>query len=86
MRANAVKVLIVLCYTGFALGIFAWHGQVNWGVGLVLALGNMSGAWLGVHLSDREGGARLARGILIAVIVVASAKLLGLVDWLQGLL
>jgi uncharacterized membrane protein YfcA len=79
VRANAVKVLIVLCFTLFALGVFLINGQVRWGVGLILAVGNMLGAWVAAWMAV-ERGATFVRWLLIAVVTVAAVNLLGLFD------
>jgi len=76
VRANAVKVLIILCFTAFALVVFVINGQVRWLIGLILALGNMAGAWVAVHTAA-ERGATFVRGLLIAVVVISAIVLLG---------
>lgn len=76
VKANAVKVFIVLIYTIFTLGIFMFHGQINWLAGLILAAGNMAGAWLGVHLSVK-GGAKYVRYVLILALVIVILNLFG---------
>ena len=55
VRANAIKVFIILIYTTFSLGIFIYHKQVDIAAGLILAAGNMIGAWLGVHFQMKGG-------------------------------
>jgi uncharacterized membrane protein YfcA len=79
VRANAVKVLIVLCFTLFALVVFVLNGQVWWGIGLLLAIGNAGGGWVAAHMAV-ERGAVFIRWLLIAVVAVSAAKLLGLFD------
>lgn len=81
VRANAVKVLIVLCFTVFAMVVFMINGQILWGLGLLLAVGNAGGGWLAAKLAI-ERGAGLVRWFLIAVVIVSAAKLLGLIDLL----
>ena len=76
VRANAVKLLIVLCFTGFALGVFFLNDQVRWSVGLVLAVGNMSGAWVASRMAVKRG-AVFVRWVLIVVVVVSAILLLG---------
>jgi len=85
VRANAVKVLIILCFTALALVVFVMHDQVQWGVGLLLAVGNMFGAWIASRMAVKRG-ANFVRWLLIAVVVVAAAELLGVVDWIVRLL
>ena len=82
VRANAVKVLIILCYTPLALAIFVSRGQVNWSLGLVLALGNMVGAWIAARTAVRRG-AGFVRWLLIGVVAVSAAKLFGLFSLLR---
>jgi uncharacterized protein len=76
VRANAVKVFIVLIYTVFSLGIYFFHGQVDLKAGLFLAAGNMVGAWGGAHFTVR-GGAKYVRYVLIAALVMVILKLFG---------
>jgi uncharacterized membrane protein YfcA len=84
VRANAVKVLIVLCFTIFALGVFVMNQQVVWGVGLILAVGNMLGAWVAARMAVKRG-AVFVRWLLIAVVAVSAAQLLGLFRLVVGL-
>ncbi len=79
VRANAVKVLIVLSFTAFALAVFVINGQVVWFVGLVLSVGNMLGAWVATRVAVKQG-AGFVRWLLIAVVTVSGAQLLGLFD------
>ena len=83
VRANAVKVLIVLVFTVFALAVFVRNDQVNWGVGLVLASGNMLGAWVASRMAV-EKGAVWVRRFLIATVALAAAYMLGLFDWIAA--
>ncbi len=74
VRANALKVLIVLGFTPLALLVFALNGQVNWTLGLILSLGNMMGAWAGARMTVK-GGAVFVRWVLIAVVAASALKL-----------
>lgn len=81
VKANAIKVFIVFLYTPFALTVFILHHQVDYKLGLVLAVGNMLGALVGTRVAVKWG-ARLVRYVLVAALAFASIKLLGLFDWL----
>jgi uncharacterized membrane protein YfcA len=83
VRANAVKIGIVLLFTISALFVFIRNGQVDWTVGLILAVGNMLGAWVAAKIAV-ERGAVWVRRLLIAVVVIAAANLLGLFDLIGG--
>lgn len=77
VRANAVKNLIVMVFTLFALIVFIMNDQVEWLPALVLAVGNMLGAWVAARMAI-DKGAEFIRWILIAVIIVSAFVLLGL--------
>jgi uncharacterized membrane protein YfcA len=79
VKANAIKVFIVLLYTAFALVIFIYNDQVDYKIGLILGFGNMIGAWFGTKFAV-SWGAKYVRYILMGVIIVASIKFLGVFD------
>lgn len=79
VKANAIKVLIVLLYTPFALGIFMYHKQVDYSLGLILAVGNMLGAYIGARVAV-SWGPKFVRIILLLAILGSSLKLLGVFD------
>jgi hypothetical protein len=81
VRANALKVFIVLLYTPFALAIFFMNDQVNWKVGLILALGNMLGAFVASRFAV-SWGAKFVRYILLAVVLISALKLLGVFSFI----
>ena len=74
----------MLCFTIFALGVFVLNRQVVWTVGLILAVGNMLGAWVAARIAVQRGAA-FVRWLLIAVVAVSAAQLLGLFDRLMQL-
>lgn len=84
VRANAFKNFIVLCFTAFALIVFILNDQVNWVLGLVLATGNMLGAWVAARMAVRKG-AVFVRYILIGVIIISALMLLGLENYIRNL-
>jgi len=75
VRGNAAKVVLVLAYTPIALFLFARAGQVDLRVGLVLSIGQMTGAWVAARLAVRKG-ASWVRWILIVAAVIAAARML----------
>lgn len=85
VRANAVKVLIILAFTIFALVVFVVNGQVRWSVGLILAVGNMLGAWVAARMAVKQG-AKFVRWLLIGVLIVSAIVLLGLSDLIARLI
>ncbi|MDA1330086.1 MAG: sulfite exporter TauE/SafE family protein [Chloroflexi bacterium] len=85
VRANAVKIVVILIFTVFALGVFVRNGQVDWGMGLLLAIGNMLGAWTAARVAV-ERGAAWVRKVLIVVVTLSAGYLLGVFEWLGRLL
>lgn len=77
VRANAVKVGIILLFTIAALVVFILEGQVDWGLGLVLGVGNMGGAWVATRFAA-EKGAIWVRRLLIVMVSVSAYLLLDL--------
>lgn len=84
VRANAVKVVIILLFTISAMAVFVMNGQVWWGVGLLLAIGNAIGGWVAAKMAV-ERGAVFVRWLLIAVVSVSALQLLGVFSWLGRL-
>ena len=84
IKANALKTFIVLIYTIFALTIFMINHQVNYQMGLILAVGNMAGAFIAAKFAV-NWGVKFVRYILLIVIIFASAKFLGLFEYISGL-
>ena len=85
VKANAYKLLIVLAYTPFALAVFIFNDQVDYKWGLILAVGNMSGAFVAAKFAI-NWGAKYVRYILLVILFIASLKLLGIVDFILQLL
>lgn len=77
-RANAMKMLIALGLAAAALVLFVWNDMIDWPLGLLMAAGQATGAWLGVKfLAGRPGAARWVQRLLIVVIVLGIVRFLG---------
>ena len=75
LKANVHKVFIILIYTVPALIIFAVGGNVVWRIGLFLAAGNATGAWLGTHFAVKKGE-KFIRLVLFITLLVMAVKLI----------
>ena len=84
VRANAVKVAVVLGFTLVALGVFVANARVVWREGLVLAIGSTAGAWVGARFAVTRGAVWVRR-LLIAILLFSAAQLLGVLGWLARL-
>ena len=77
IRGNAIKVFVVLVFTVFALGIFIYNGKVDYGLGIVLGLGNAIGARLGANASVKGGNVFIRRFVTVMMLVFAVKLLVG---------
>lgn len=73
-KTNSIKVFVILCYTVAAVTVFYIEGKIRWEYGLVLAVGNSVGAWVGSRWSVGKSD-RLIRMILLVMVVTLSIKL-----------
>jgi uncharacterized membrane protein YfcA len=72
VRANALKVALVLPLTVVALGIFWWQDLIRWTPGLIVGAATAVGARVGVGFAMRYAAA-LRWLVLLAVIALAVA-------------
>ena len=79
VKANAIKVWIVLLYTPLALIVFILNDQVRWDYGLIHAIGNIIGAFVASRFAV-SWGVNFVRWVVIVVIVIFSSDLLGLIN------
>lgn len=72
VRTNMHKVFIVAVYTVVALFIFASQLELLWIIGIVLAVGNSIGGYLGTHfaINTSERMIRLVLNLVIAAFVI----------------
>lgn len=73
---NMHKVTIVMMYMVPTLAIYAWTGNVDWILGLVLGAGSAIGGWWAAHASVK-GGEKVIRYMLGFAIFVMALKLFG---------
>ena len=76
VAVNAIKVFIVMVLTALALVVFILYGTVIWVAGLILAVGTMTGAWIGVRFAVRRG-VGVVRWVVVAVALASSLRLFG---------
>ena len=58
-----------------AIAFFASHGPLLWQVGLVMALCNLSGSWVGTHLALKHGAGFIRKAFLGVVLVLIAKQL-----------
>lgn len=71
VRTNATKVFIVFLYSVAALVVFILSDKVNYQIGLILAMGNATGAWISSRLSVKKGDGFIRTFLVIMVALLA---------------
>ncbi len=79
IQSNGMKQLVVLAYNIFSLSIFLYYGQVNWVYGLLLAVGQVFGAYLAARFATRHPKANIwIRYLLVVILLVSIVRFLWL--------
>ncbi|MFH2143904.1 MAG: sulfite exporter TauE/SafE family protein [Bacteroidota bacterium] len=84
VKANAIKVWIIMLFTIFALAIFIYHGQVDYKIGLILAIGNMIGGFVGSRVAV-SWGPKFVRIVLLVAILMSALHLTGVFGYFYKL-
>jgi uncharacterized membrane protein YfcA len=71
VRANSTKVVVVFTYMLSALVVFVLNDKVIWFVGLVLAIGNGTGAWVASRFSVKKGDGFIKTFLIVMVVIMA---------------
>lgn len=78
IESNTIKALSVGIFTGIALLIFAWSGQVVWTIGLVMGVAQFLGGWVAAHYASKIPGApKAAYYVLVLAVSLSILKLFG---------
>ncbi|MGM0379345.1 MAG: sulfite exporter TauE/SafE family protein [Bacillota bacterium] len=79
VKINSTKMFIVLIYMIPSFIIFLINGKVNFIYGIILAIGNAIGAYIG-SVSQIKKGEKIVKIILTGAILIMSLKLLGIIN------
>ena len=74
VKSNATKVAVVCIYTIGAVFMFAINDKINWSYGLILAIGNATGAWVSSRWSVDKGD-KMVKRFVVVMITILSIKL-----------
>ncbi|MBN2212788.1 MAG: sulfite exporter TauE/SafE family protein [Bacteroidales bacterium] len=83
VKANALKVFLVLLYTPVVLIFFMKENQIDYLLGIILAIGSSAGAYLGTKVAV-SWGPKFIRIVLLLAVLVFSLKLLGVLNFVAG--
>ncbi|MCL4439755.1 MAG: sulfite exporter TauE/SafE family protein [Firmicutes bacterium] len=81
VKINSLKVCVTIIYMLSSLIVFVCSGKVDWMLGLLLAVGNAVGAYLGSVFTVSKGD-KWIRIFLIVSVLIMAAKLLEVHKWL----
>ena len=80
ITSNAIKVVLVLMVAVISTIFYGLDGDINWGVGLTLAIGSITGSYLGARFTTQNKSVKFIYGILVFMIssevLIAIIKLL----------
>ncbi len=77
VKANAIKLLIILIWTPVSIYVFYRHGQLALWYGLTLGIGNFIGAFIATRMAVKKGSG-FVRWVIVFVIIGTSLHLLGI--------
>ena len=76
IKANALKLLCSLGFTVVALAVFISQGQVNWFYGIILSIGFIFGAIIGVKLAIKASPKTMKKAVFVLTLVACIAAYL----------
>jgi len=71
VKANATKAVVISIYMAGALAIFILNDKINWKMGLIMAIGNVIGAWFASRFSVKKGDKFVKTFLVIAITIMA---------------
>jgi uncharacterized membrane protein YfcA len=82
LKANAVKIFIVMLYSPFALVVYMLNDHVHYAIALITAIGNTVGGIVAAKLAIKKGS-RFIHWFLVIVIIIFTANTFGLFSWIE---
>jgi uncharacterized membrane protein YfcA len=73
-RASGNAKVVNLASNVASFALFAWRGNILWGIALPMAVANAAGAWTGAHVAMKRGD-RFIRVVVLAVVAALVVKL-----------
>jgi uncharacterized protein len=68
----SLKTFLVFLFTIPSLFIFIWSGQVEWGLAIILSVGQSVGAWLAAHFAMKHPSASVWTYRMLIIVVIFS--------------
>ncbi len=81
ITGNAIKGFTVAFYSIFVIGIFHYHGLIDWKAGALLAIGQMIGGYVTAQFASHYKHADVwAYRLLVLIVVLVILKLFGIIS------
>lgn len=81
--ANVLKIAGVGIYTFLALLIFAFMGIVDWKAGIIIALAQTVGGYLGaIFAANNPNASKWAHRLLVIMVIISIIQLFDLTNWI----
>ncbi len=71
IKANYIKVLVAIVYTGISVIVFAFESKILWTTGFVLAIGHALGGWYASRWSVDKGEVWIKRVMIVSLLAMA---------------
>jgi uncharacterized membrane protein YfcA len=76
VKTNAIKMVCTAALTIAALGVFIWQGLVAWVPGIILAVGPVAGAKIGIRIAIMASPKGLKWFLFVMTVMASAAALL----------
>lgn len=87
LKANALKLVLVVIYTAISILIFHYHGMIDWKIGAVLSIGTASGGYLTANYASKIKNANLyAYRFLVVIVLLVLLRTFGVFDYIMSLI
>lgn len=73
VRSNAIKLFLTMIFTPFSLIIFWQQGQINFKIGIILAIGSIIGAYIAAKVSFKSE-TKLIKWLVILMILFSALQ------------
>jgi len=85
IKANALKLVLIVIYTIISIFIFHYNGLIDWKIGGVLSIGTAAGGYLTANYASKIKNANLyAYRFLVVIVLIVMLRTFGVFDYLFG--
>lgn len=83
IKANALKMVLIVIYTILSIFIFHYNGLIDWKIGAVLSIGTAAGGFLTANYASKIKNANLyAYRLLVVIVLFVLLRTFGMFEFL----